>query len=379
MGETIFKLGADGSVSSLQSASYGGEIALQGLLSDHPEVMTLADHRWLFIRREVPVAPSLGTSGVWALDHLFIDEEAVPTLVETKLAANPQSRREVVGQMLDYAANGSSYWPIQTIRQWFEEAAASGGGSPDEVLESFLNDSTEPHEFWERVRINLEAGRIRLLFIADQVPIELQRIVEFLNEHMADTEVLALEIRRYADAKDGDSMLVPRVFGQTARAQTAKPAGRQWTEEMLVEALRARGGESAVRVAQHFLEWGRRNQDVEWWGQGTRDGSYYPGFRMGGRDCWPLTLWSYGAIAVNFRTLARRPPFESEALRRELRDRLGAIPGVSLPDAALTRQPSVYLALLVPADAEQVFFRTLDWLVAEIRGKNTPAGSNPSG
>jgi hypothetical protein len=42
----------------------------------------------------------------WSLDHLVVDQDAVPTFVEVKRASDTPARREVVAQMLDYAANG---------------------------------------------------------------------------------------------------------------------------------------------------------------------------------------------------------------------------------------------------------------------------------
>jgi hypothetical protein len=43
----------------------------------------------------------------------------VPTLVEVKRRADTRIRREVVGQMLDYAANGVVYWPLEQLRELF--------------------------------------------------------------------------------------------------------------------------------------------------------------------------------------------------------------------------------------------------------------------
>ena len=57
--------------------------------------------------------------------------------------------------------------------------------------------------FWERVAINLAAARLRLLFVADDIPDPLERVVEFLNAQMAGIEVLAVEIKQFK----GDSRL----------------------------------------------------------------------------------------------------------------------------------------------------------------------------
>jgi hypothetical protein len=74
------------------------EAALQTLIERHPEVLSGgqmepgADDppRFALLRREMPV-------GGWSLDHLLVDQHGVLTLVETKLAENPEARREVVG------------------------------------------------------------------------------------------------------------------------------------------------------------------------------------------------------------------------------------------------------------------------------------------
>jgi hypothetical protein len=50
--------------------------------------------RFLLVRREAPVASLL-------LDHLSVDQDAIPTLVETKRGEDTRGRREVVAQMLD--------------------------------------------------------------------------------------------------------------------------------------------------------------------------------------------------------------------------------------------------------------------------------------
>src|SRR4051812_14176077 len=49
-------------------------------------------------------------------------------------------------------------------------------------------------ELWTRVHTNLAARRLRLGFVADTIPTELRRTVEFLNEQMAEAEVLAVEV-----------------------------------------------------------------------------------------------------------------------------------------------------------------------------------------
>jgi hypothetical protein len=62
----------------------------------------------------------MGSGNRWSVDHLFLDQDAVPTIVEVKRSTDTRIRREVVGQMLDYAANAVVYWPVEAIRAEFE-------------------------------------------------------------------------------------------------------------------------------------------------------------------------------------------------------------------------------------------------------------------
>jgi hypothetical protein len=178
------------------------------------------------VKREVGV-PGTETGGSrWSLDHLFLDQEAVPTLVEVKRSSDTRIRREVVGQMLDYAANGVVYWPAERLRSEFESRCAKDEQEPEEVFRASLGDELDPDRFWDDVEQNLRSGRVRLLFVADEIPGELRRVIEFLNERMSPTEVLGIEIKQYVG--EGDlKTLVPRVVGQTEQARIQKVGGSQ--------------------------------------------------------------------------------------------------------------------------------------------------------
>ena len=158
--------------------------------------------------------------GRWSLDHMFIDREGVPVLVEVKRASDTRARREVVAQMLDYAANGVAYWPVEGIIDAFKATSSKSGADPDVRLAEFLGDG-EPEAFWRGVDANLRSGRIRMVFLADSIAKDLRRIIEFLNEQMRPAEVLAVEVVQYINA-NGVRTLVPTLVGATERAQSTK-------------------------------------------------------------------------------------------------------------------------------------------------------------
>ncbi|HKI05865.1 MAG TPA: hypothetical protein VKK31_28045 [Thermoanaerobaculia bacterium] len=68
----------------------------------------------------------------WALDHLFLDQDGVPTLIEVKRGRDPRTRREVVGQMLDYAANSVLYWTADALQGWLAKRYEREGLDPEQ-------------------------------------------------------------------------------------------------------------------------------------------------------------------------------------------------------------------------------------------------------
>ncbi len=125
--------------------------------------------RWLLISREVGIPGEEGGGERWSLDHLFLDQDATPTLVEVKRSSDTRIRREVVGQMLDYAANAVLYWPVETIRARFEKTCEQTGLDPASALAEFLGGG-DVEAFWQKAKTNLQAGKIRLVFVADEIP-----------------------------------------------------------------------------------------------------------------------------------------------------------------------------------------------------------------
>ena len=147
--------------------------------------------------------------------------------------------------MLDYAANGVAFWPIEQIISRFRNSVARSGGNPEQVLAEFVGQS-DLDAFWRQVEANLRSGRVRMVFVADRIPTELARIVEFLNEQMRPAEVLAIEIEHFVGAS-GERILLPRLLGATERARSAKaisPPRHDLPEEEWFAELEAKFGSS---------------------------------------------------------------------------------------------------------------------------------------
>jgi hypothetical protein len=222
MTSTVFVIDQANKLTELKRNEFESEDLFQKILADHPALLSQASGasgRLLLVGREAPVPEGDDGLGRWSLDHLFLDREGVPVLVEVKRASDTRLRREVVAQMLDYAANGVAYWPIEQIVNSFS-AEMDNEGVAAQRLTDFL-DGADAEVFWRQVESNLKAGRIRMVFVADQIPKELRRIVEFLNEQMRPAEVLAIEVEQSM----GEGGL--RLLSTTPRGRYRTRCGRQ--------------------------------------------------------------------------------------------------------------------------------------------------------
>ena len=145
---------------------------------------------------------------------------------------------------------------------------------------------------------------------------------------------------------------------------------RTWDVESFMEALRQHAGEEAVPAAERLHAWGEQRGFRIAWGKGRVDGSFQPVLDLGERSYYPICVYSYGRVEIQFQYL-NQPPFDEESARSELLDRLNALPGISFDQSALTRRPSISLKDLSasPALAEGLE-ATLDWVMDEARKAN---------
>jgi len=374
----IYLIQNSGELVEMVEEAYSSEDFLQDLLARYPSLLAgnqinpVLPRRWLLVTREVPVPDQQDGADRWSVDHLFLDQDGVPTIVEVKRSNDTRIRREVVGQMLDYAANGVVYWPIDRLRALYEANCQALGLDPQGAIQSLLDTEDDIEGFWQKVKTNLQAGRVRMVFVADHIPPELQRVVEFLNSQMDPAEVLAIEIKQYVGS--AQRTLVPRVIGQTVEAQQKKGAGgasvKQWDEQSLLTELATNHGQRSADVARQLLRWAEQRMPAIYWGKGDQMGSFTPGLNHKGYWHQVIGVWSKGSkgnVEVQFHYMKGKIlPFTDEEMRKELLQRLNTVPGISLPHDAYNRLPNFYLSALKDEDAVAQFLTVLDWFVDQV-------------
>ncbi|WP_148216862.1 hypothetical protein [Phenylobacterium zucineum] len=259
----LFHGGAPHALTRLQVADRGGgaydERWLQTLIQTCPEVLPTQEIEPLF-GRLIPAAMEV-PCGHGAIDNLFVTPNGGIALVETKLWRNPEARRSVVAQALDYAAAIARMDYGQ-----FEAAVLAGlpnpGAGRPRALYDLLAEEPEALEeprFIDAVAHNLKTGRFLVIAAGDGIRAETETLAGLLQSHAGARFTFALvSLELFRTATD-QILAVPRTLARTvliergvvrivdprieiesAPAATATAPRTSMTEELFMEALAAR-------------------------------------------------------------------------------------------------------------------------------------------
>ena len=224
------------------------ESRLQEIVEKNPELLSREwdepPRKLFLISREQQVHAEEDGSNSFSLDHLLVDSEGVPILVEVKRSTDTRIRREVAAQMLDYACRASS-WDIATLKASFERNNA-GRHDAEELFDN--------PEFWNRVSANLGAEHFRLVFVADRIPETLRILIEFMDRAMNNIEVYGVELKPYKTA-DGTMLLSSSIVGNSldARSKPTYPSRGAWTRESFFDRVEKREGAAVAEAAEDLM------------------------------------------------------------------------------------------------------------------------------
>ena len=160
----------------------------------------------------IPVCMEIET-GSGPADILYVTPTGQVVLVETKLWRNPEARREVVGQILDYAKQLTT-WTYDVLDQKAAIAAGSEKNFLLRCLRSLFPDADES-AFVDGVGRSLSTGDFLLLIVGDGIRQGAESLVAFLERYGHLRFGLALvEVAAYR-LPDGQRLLQPRVLAKT--------------------------------------------------------------------------------------------------------------------------------------------------------------------
>lgn len=262
MGSSLFFMSQDGAASLANEAAYRAESDLQRIVADNPQLLmrdpSSIGKALMLVRQEYPVRDPDDDSIFFSLDHLFLDQDGVPVLVEVKRSSDARIRREVVGQMLDYASR-TRYWDLSEIQQYFRLA------NPESPYDT--------EDFWGCVSSNLKAERMKLVFVADKIPVTLSTLIDFLDRNMDGMEIYGVEIRQYHS--DGGILLTSTTIGGAATAQEKLQNNIAWDADRLLQQFSERGRADLAGVSRSLMDFGTSLGLRATFGRGPRYGAYY--------------------------------------------------------------------------------------------------------
>lgn len=201
----------------LESGASRNEAWLRDLIRDHPDLLPVRQIDPSF-KQIATLCTELQTPA-GPIDVALISPDGRLVLVETKLWRNPQARREVVAQILDYSRT-LSRWSYSDLQREVSARTGAKGNSPFAIAQGIAPELDEA-EFVDAVASALRMGRFLLLVVGDGIHEDVQAIAELVNRNAASAFELALvEMALYQDPRGG-FLVQPRVTAKTEMIQRA--------------------------------------------------------------------------------------------------------------------------------------------------------------
>jgi hypothetical protein len=160
----------------------------------------------------VPLCRELRTEA-GPLDAAFINAEGRLTLVECKLWRNPEARRKVVAQVLDYA-RAISRWSYSDLQRQVSSATGMKGNVPFDLV-SAVTPGLQEHQFVDAAAAAMRSGKFLLLIAGDGIREDVGALAELINRNAASGFAFGLvEVALYG-LDDGGLVVQPRVVART--------------------------------------------------------------------------------------------------------------------------------------------------------------------
>ena len=187
------------------------EAWLRDTLFTHPDLLPVQDIDTTF-GPLVPLCREL-RSDAGVIDAVFINEFGRLTIVECKRWTNPQSRREVVAQTLDYVA-ALSRWSYADLQRQVSAALKQTGNVPYELLRE-AGHAMREQDFVDAVSRSLQEARILVLIAGDGVREGLQSITDLIGRSATMAFSFGLvEVALY-QFNGGQVAIQPRILAQS--------------------------------------------------------------------------------------------------------------------------------------------------------------------
>lgn len=202
------------------------EAQVQELVHKHPGSLPIEEIDPSF-KGPVAICRELMTPA-GPIDNLLVTPSGLPVLVECKLWRKPEGRREVVGQIIDYAKE-LSRWTSSDIQREVSRRLGIPGNAMLDLVRA-VDPSIDEIAFNDALSLNLRRGRFLLLIVGDGIREGVETIAEYLQRHAGLHFSMGLIEMPIFALPDGGLLVTPRVLARTAsieRTVIAVPDGHR--------------------------------------------------------------------------------------------------------------------------------------------------------
>lgn len=208
---------SNGEVELLHGINPFLESEIQDLLFNNPECLPISDIDESY-NPVIPVCKELNTNA-GPLDIFMITPNGDLIIIETKLWSNPESRRKVVAQILDYAKELAK-WSYSDLQRELNKRLGTKGNILYEYATKTKNENIlNEIDFVDAVSRNLRIGKFMLIIAGDGIREGAKNLTEFINKAGNLNFSLAMVELPIFRAKNGDTIIYPRTIVKTIEIQ----------------------------------------------------------------------------------------------------------------------------------------------------------------
>lgn len=350
----------DGEWELVESAEYSAETELQELLAESPSLISINEIR-VDASPLIASVREVGLPGSGSTDLLAFNQDGDIVVVECKLAANQEIKRKVIAQVLEY---GAYLWnmPYEELNK--RVLLHTNTNLTELVGEHASDPEWDEEAFRMAIEENLSNGSFVLVIAVDEMNEELNRTMRFLNTCGNPAfDFSILEMNRFH--RDQMEILVPHLHGVIPKVT---PPTHKWDPAKYFPEMERLHGPVTATVARRILEWADPPRVTKvWWGEGRELGSFVPTYIHQGIKHQLFAVYTNGVVEIYFQWYARKKPFASESLRKELQTQLNNLEGVDIQDEGLVRRPTIPLSTLDAGNNLARFFDIFDWVLETIK------------
>jgi hypothetical protein len=192
------------------------EVWLQDLLYRFPQALPIAEIDDGFSDL-IPLCKEM-TTPAGPIDVVYVTPNGRPVIVEAKLWRNPEARRKVIGQILDYAKE-LSRWSYESFDAAVRAARRVEDGSQSQkslfdIARRSVPDLDEA-KFFDSVSQSLRRGDLLLLIVGDGIREGVGAITQFLEGHGTLHFTFGLVEMAISRMPDGGRLVQPRILAQS--------------------------------------------------------------------------------------------------------------------------------------------------------------------